>query len=128
MPHLKDIMAKFLPNLGQKWQKTDSFQEFYHSLVAMSTSIPSLLADFLHAMVHSSFSQNMPFSSQKCWFWQQTVKQGRIIIHSQNLWYFDKIKSSWKLMISFCYFQKKNWIWFWAWPLPHLFGGVPLIF
>ena len=24
-------MAKFLPNLGQKWQKTDSFQEFYHS-------------------------------------------------------------------------------------------------
>ena len=26
---------------------------------------------------------------------------------SQNLWYFDEIKRSWKPMISFCYFQKK---------------------
>ena len=28
MPHLKDIKAKSLPNLGQKWQKTDTFKNF----------------------------------------------------------------------------------------------------
>ena len=27
---------------------------------------------------------------------------------SQNIWYFDKIKTFWKLMIYFCYFYQKN--------------------
>ena len=31
---------------------------------------------------------------------------------SQNLWHFDETKSSWKLMISFCYFQKRNELYF----------------
>ena len=31
MPHVKDVRAKFLPDLGQKWQKTDYFQEFHFS-------------------------------------------------------------------------------------------------
>ena len=31
MPHFKDIRAKFLPTLGQKWPKTDYFQEFHFS-------------------------------------------------------------------------------------------------
>ena len=31
MPHFKDVRAKILPNLGQKWQKTDYFQEFHFS-------------------------------------------------------------------------------------------------
>ena len=29
MAHLKEVRAKLLPSLGQKWQKTDYFQEFY---------------------------------------------------------------------------------------------------
>ena len=31
MPYVKDVRAKFLPDLGQKWQKTDYFQGFYFS-------------------------------------------------------------------------------------------------
>ena len=31
MPYLKDAMAKFLPDLGQKWQKTNYFQKFHFS-------------------------------------------------------------------------------------------------
>ena len=27
MPHLNKLSAKFLPDLGQKWQKTDYFQK-----------------------------------------------------------------------------------------------------
>ena len=34
MPHLKDISATFLPELSQKWWKTDYFPEFNISLKA----------------------------------------------------------------------------------------------
>ena len=37
MSHLKDVRAKFLPNLGQKWQKTDYFQEFHFSLSVLKS-------------------------------------------------------------------------------------------
>ena len=30
-PHVKDIWAKLLPNVGQKWQKTYYFWEFHFS-------------------------------------------------------------------------------------------------
>ena len=31
MLHLKDVEAKFLLDLGQKWQNTDYFKEFHFS-------------------------------------------------------------------------------------------------
>ena len=31
IPHFKDIRAKLLPIFGQKWSKTDYFQEFHFS-------------------------------------------------------------------------------------------------
>ena len=43
-------------------------------------------------------------------FWQQNIKTGKHS-HSYNsvkTWYFDKVKSSWKLMISFCFFFHKK--------------------
>ena len=50
-----------------------------------------------------------------CQKWQQNITQDsmsqKIIHNSVKTWYSDKIKSSWKLMISFCYFHKKNWAW-----------------
>ena len=46
-------------------------------------------------------------ASQKIWKHEQL---------SQNMWYFDKIKSFWKLMIWF-YFCKKNCFLLWAWPI-----------
>ena len=52
-------------------------------------------------------------------FWQKTsLKIEKDSKFSQNIWYFDKIESFWKLMIRFSYFyQKKNCFPFWAWPI-----------
>ena len=49
MPHLKDDRAKFLPHLGQKWQKTDYFQEFHFSLpVLKSQNDNNIISVFLN--------------------------------------------------------------------------------
>ena len=37
MPYLKDVRAKFLLDLCQKWQKTDYFQEFHSSLSVLKS-------------------------------------------------------------------------------------------
>ena len=35
--HMKDVRANFLPHLGQKWQKTDYFQELHFSLPVLKS-------------------------------------------------------------------------------------------
>ena len=51
-------------------------------------------------------------------FWQKTsLKIEKDSYLSQNIWYFDKIKSFWKLMICFCYFCQKKCFSFRVWPI-----------
>ena len=58
--------------------------------------------------------------------WKNSTYLARCnIIHKVNsvkTWYYDKIKSSWKLVITFffCHFWK-IWIWFWVCPMLPLF-------
>ena len=59
-----------------------------------------------------------------CWKWHflaKNITQNRKTL-SQNIWYFNKIKSFWKLMIWFCYYWKKCFL-FWAWPM-----GTPFLY
>ena len=47
MLHLKDIMAKFLPDLGQKWQKPTIFKNF--TLVSYKvTKLMTIISVFLN--------------------------------------------------------------------------------
>ena len=46
MPHLKDVRAKFFPNLGQKWKKTDYFQEFHFTQSSSHKIANNMVSDF----------------------------------------------------------------------------------
>ena len=50
MSHLRDVRAKFLPDLRQKWQKTDYFQEFHCSLSVLKV-IKLIIIEFLFFLI-----------------------------------------------------------------------------
>ena len=61
MPNFKDVRAKFLPNLGQKWQKEKSF--FSYQPPANSLPTPSVLPKNKAGQAKIETYQNLIFTS-----------------------------------------------------------------